>query len=110
MRAIDETTGLYIYNIPTEQLKSYLNWTLPTKTNIYVEGRYVRNYAQPTLPNPTLHYYVVDAKILQPVLMGNKIACDVFFGIKNMFDRQYQVLAGYPMPPEELYGGISVRF
>ncbi|HXY55784.1 MAG TPA: TonB-dependent receptor [Nitrospirota bacterium] len=110
MRAVDETTGLYIYNIPADQLKSYLNWTLPTKTNIYVEGRYVRNYAQPALPNPTLRYTVVDAKILQPVKFGQKVTCDVFFGIKNMFNRQYQVIAGYPMPPEELYGGVSVRF
>jgi outer membrane cobalamin receptor len=110
MRAVDETTGLYLYNIPKEQLKSYLNWTLPTKTNLYIEGRYIKNYAQPTLPNPTLNYTVVDAKVLQPVKLGQKITCDVFFGIKNMFNRQYQAVAGYPMPPEELYGGASVRF
>jgi outer membrane cobalamin receptor len=36
--------------------------------------------------------------------------CDVFFGVKNMFNRQYQVLAGYPAAPEELYGGVSVQF
>ncbi len=110
MNAKDEATGLYVYNVPADQLKSYLNWTLPTRTNIYVEGRYVRNYVQPTLPNPTRYYTVVDAKILQPVMLGQKTTCDVFFGIKNMFDRQYQVIAGYPMPPEELYGGVSVRF
>jgi outer membrane cobalamin receptor len=53
---------------------------------------------------------VVDAKILQPVTLGEKMMCDVFFGVKNLFNRQYQVIAGYPMPPEELYGGVSVRF
>lgn len=110
MKAVDETTGLYVYNIPAEQLKSYVNLTLPTKTNIYLEGRYVRNYSQPVLPNPTQHYTVVDAKILQPVKLGDKMKCDVFFGVKNMFNRQYQVLAGYPAAPEELYGGVSVQF
>jgi outer membrane cobalamin receptor len=110
MNPKDEATGLYVYNVPAKQLKSYLNLALPTNTNIYVEGRYVRNYVQPTLPNPTSHYTVVDAKILQPVVLGQKMTCDVFFGVKNMFNRQYQVLAGYPMPPEELYGGVSVRF
>jgi outer membrane cobalamin receptor len=110
MKAVDETTGLYVYNIPAEQLKSYVNLTLPTKTNIYVEGRYVRNYSQPALPNPSHHYTVVDAKILQPVKLGKKMECDVFFGVKNLFNRQYQVLAGYPAAPEEVYGGVSVRF
>ncbi|HET6365342.1 MAG TPA: TonB-dependent receptor [Nitrospirota bacterium] len=110
MKAVDENTGLYVYNIPAEQLKSYVNLTLPTRTNIYIEGRYVRNYSQPVLPNPTQHYTVVDAKILQPVKLGEKMKCDVFFGVKNMFNRQYQVLAGYPAAPEELYGGVSVQF
>jgi outer membrane cobalamin receptor len=110
MKAVDENTGLYVYNVPAEQLKSYVNLTLPTKTNIYVEGRYVRNYSQPVLPNPTQHYTVVDAKILQPVKLSEKMKCDVFFGVKNMFNRQYQVLAGYPAAPEELYGGVSVQF
>ena len=109
-KAVDENTGLYVYNVPAEQLKSYLNLTLPTKTNVYLEGRYLKNYSQPVLPNPTQHYTVVDAKILQPVKLGEKMKCDVFFGVKNMFNRQYQVLAGYPAAPEELYGGVSVRF
>jgi outer membrane cobalamin receptor len=110
MKPVDENTGLYVYNVPAEQLKSYINLTLPTRTNIYVEGRYVRNYIQPVLPNPSRHYTVVDAKILQPVKLGEKMKCDVFFGVKNMFNRKYEVLAGYPMPPEELYGGVSVQF
>jgi outer membrane cobalamin receptor len=109
-KAVDETTGLYVYNIPAAQLKSYINLTLPTKTNLYIEGRHVRNYSQPALPNPSRHYTVVDSKILQPVRLGEKLECDIFFGFKNMFNRQYQVLAGYPAAPKEVYGGVSVRF
>jgi outer membrane cobalamin receptor len=109
-KAVDENTGVYVYNIPADQLKSYVNLALPTRTNIYIEGRYVRNYSQPVLPNPTHHYTVVDTKILQPIKLGAKLTCDVFFGVKNMFNRQYQVIAGYPAPPEELYGGVSVQF
>ena len=109
-KAVDEGTGLYVYNVPAEQVKSYVNLTLPTKTNLYIEGRYVKNYSQPALPNPSLHYTVVDAKILQTVKLSEKMACDVFFGVKNLFNRQYQVIAGYPAAPEEVYGGVSVRF
>ena len=110
MNPKDEVTGSYVPNVPAAQFKSYVNLTLPTETNIYVEGRYIRNYIQPALSNPSRHYTVVDAKILQPVKLGEKMTCDVFFGVKNMFNRQYQVLAGYPAAPEEVYGGVSVRF
>jgi outer membrane cobalamin receptor len=107
----DEDTGLYVPNVPAAQLKSYVNLTLPTETNIYIEGRYVRNYAQPAPnPNPSMHYTVVDGKISHPVKLGGKVKSDVFFGVKNLFNRQYQILAGYPMPPEEVYGGVSVQF
>ncbi len=107
----DEDTGLYVPNVPAAQLKSYVNLTLPTETNIYIEGRYVRNYAQPAPnPNPSMHYTVVDGKISQPVRLGRKVKSDIFLGVKNLFNRQYQILAGYPMPPEEVYGGVSVQF
>jgi outer membrane cobalamin receptor len=110
MSAKDEITGSYIPNVPAAQLKSYINLTLPTETSIYVEGRNVRNYIQPALPNPSRHYTVVDAKIVQPVKLGQKMKCDVYVGVKNLFNRQYEVLAEYPMPPEELYGGVSLQF
>ncbi len=110
MNPKDENTGLYIPNVPAAQLKSYINLTLSTGTKIYLEGRNVRNYMQPDLPNPSRHYTVVDTKISQPVKLGEKTRCDVFFGVKNAFNRQYQIVGGYPMPPEELYGGVSVQF
>jgi outer membrane cobalamin receptor len=110
MNPKDESTGAYVPNIPAEQFKSYVNMTFSTETNIYIEGRYVRNYIQPTLPNPSRHYTVVDAKIMQPVKVGRNLKCDAYVGVKNLFNRQYEILAGYPMPPEELYGGVSLQF
>ncbi len=106
----DEDTGSYIPNVPAEQLKSYVNLTLPTKTNLYVEGRYVRNYVQTASTNPSQHYTVADAKISQPVPLGRNVTGEIFAGIKNMFNRQYEVVAGYPMPPAEVYGGMSLKF
>ncbi len=110
MNAIDQTTGYYIPGIPAAQIKSYLDLILPSKTKVYVEGRYVRNYIVPLVPNPTRQYTVADAKITQPVVLGQNVKADVYVGVKNMFNREYQVNAGYPMPPLEWFGGASFVF
>ncbi len=109
MNAVDETSGARIYDvIPSDQLKSYVNLALPTKTNLYIEGRWVKNYVKPG--DPSWHYTAVDGKISQMVAVSQGVKADVFVGVKNAFNRQYEIVRGYPMPREEMYGGVSVRF
>ncbi len=110
MNAVDQSTGGYIQGIPATQVKSYLDMTLPSKTKVYVEGRYVRNYIVPGVPNPTREYTVADAKVSQPVVLSQKVKTEVYAGVKNMTNRQYEVNAGYPMPGREWYGGLSAAF
>jgi len=111
MNPKDVDTGGYVPGVPAEQLKSHVNITFPTKTNLYIEGRYVRNYLQPDpTPNPSAHYIVVDAKILQPLTFGSHLKADLFVGIKNLTNRSYEVIAEYPMPPTEVYAGLTARF
>ncbi len=110
MNATDQSTGYYIPGIPAVQAKSYLDIVLPSKTKVYVEGRYIRNYMVPLIPNPTREYTVADAKVSQPVVLSQKVKTEVYAGVKNMFNRQYEVNAGYPMPGREWYGGVSAVF
>ena len=113
MDSRDLDTGDYAPYVPAEQLKSYINITVPRiKTNVYVEGRYVRNYWVQSLgtANPSGHYGVVDAKVLQPLSLWWHLQADVYVGARNLTDRQYQVVAGYPMPPTEVYAGLTVKF
>jgi outer membrane cobalamin receptor len=35
---------------------------------------------------------------------------DLFVGMKNMLNRKYETIAGYPMPPQDLYCGITAQF
>ena len=106
---VDETTGEKIYYvIPESQLKSYINLVLPSKTNIYLEGRMVRNYVKPG--ESAWQYEVADAKITQPVSFGQNTKGEVFIGEKNIFNRQYSTAKGYPMPPAEVFGGVTVKF
>ncbi|HUJ18167.1 MAG TPA: TonB-dependent receptor [Nitrospirota bacterium] len=106
----DQLTSSYIAGIPAAQAKSYVNVTLPGKTNLFIDGRYVRNYTYPGIPNPTQEYTVADAKLSQPVELGQKVKAEIYAGVKNMFNREYQVNAGYPMPGREWFGGVSLVF
>jgi outer membrane cobalamin receptor len=109
LKPIDETTGKKIYyTIPSDQWKSHINIVLPSKTNIYIEGRWVKNYVPEG--NPLWRYGVVDGKITQPVELSQNLKADIFIGIKNAFDREYEVVRYYPMPPKEVYGGVAVKF
>jgi vitamin B12 transporter len=110
MDAVDQLTGGPIPGIPATQVKSYLDLVLPSKTKVYVEARYTRNHFVPDLPNPTHEYTVADAKVSQPVDLGQKVKAEIYAGVKNMTNRQYEVIAGYPMPGREWYGGVSAVF
>jgi outer membrane receptor protein involved in Fe transport len=113
MNTVDQTNGDHIIGAPAEQFKTYFNITVPkVKTNLYLEGRYVRNYWIQTvgISNPSRHYSVFDAKIQQPVTLASYAKTDFFVGVKNMFDRKYEVSGGYPMPPTEFYGGLTIMF
>ncbi|MFA5073859.1 MAG: TonB-dependent receptor [Nitrospirota bacterium] len=109
----DQDNGDHILGAPAEQIKSYLTITLPkVKTTVYLEGRYVRNYWIQSVgaSNPSKHYGVADIKILQPLDFGYSIKTELFAGIKNITNRRYEVSGGYPMPPTELYAGLTARF
>lgn len=111
MDTVDRETGAHILGVPAEQLKSYINITIPKiKTNIYLDGRYVRNYWIAGATNPSSHYVVSDVKISQPVALGSYLRADLFASVKNITNRSYQVSGGYPMPPTEVFGGLTLRF
>ena len=109
MDPVDETTGEKIYYvIPQRQIKSYVNLSLFSIMNLYIEGRIVRNYVKPG--EPSWQYEVVDAKVTMPVSLGQHMKAEVFIGEKNIFNRKYSTVKGYPMPPAEVSGGIALQF
>lgn len=106
---VDETTGNKIYyNIPRTQVKSSLNISVGAKMDVYLEGRMVENYVKPG--EAEWKHSVMDAKVTRKVFSGSKGTGQVFFGMNNIFDRKYQVVRNYPMPPKEIYGGVSMQF
>lgn len=117
---LDEQKGKKIYTIPEEQLKASVSLALPTKTTVYLEGRRVKNYEKPT--EDTWQYGVLNGKITQAVELRQGVRGEVFIGMNNICDRKYSVVrtydfspaenhtGEYPMPPREIFGGVSVQF
>ncbi len=109
MDPVDETTGEKIYYvIPQSQIKSYVNVYLFSIMNLYIEGRIIKNYVKPG--EASWQYEVLDAKVTMPVSLGQHVKADVFIGEKNIFNRKYSTVKGYPMPPAEVSGGVALRF
>lgn len=103
---VDGTTGERIYaHIPRTQIKGSLLIAVDAETYLRFEGRAVENYVRPG--ESEWRYSVYDGKIGQKLSRGGG---DIYFGMRNIFDRRYETLRGYPMPPKEIYGGLTFFF
>ncbi len=102
LNPIDAVTGGRIFYImPREQIKGALMIPLDEATYLRIEGRSAKNYV-PSGESPW-RYSVFDAKLGQRLGGGGEI----YFGMKNIFDRPYETVRNYPMPPKEIYGGLT---
>jgi vitamin B12 transporter len=111
MFPVDELTGDRIFSdishIPDMELGGSLSLALD-QINLSLSGRRVKNYVQPGAEK--WDYYAVDGKIIATLTPEKGSNMDLFVGMKNMFNRKYETIAGYPMPPQELYCGITAQF
>ncbi len=107
MNPIDELTGEKIYyTIPRSQIKGQLTIKLDTDTFLNIDGRSVTNYVRGG--EPDWRYSVYEAKISQKI--GRDRTGEIYFAMSNIFDRKYESVQGYPMPPREIRGGIMVPY
>ena len=112
MFPVDETTGERLFSadthIPDMELGGSLKLAFNEKTSLAFDGRWVKNYVRPD--EDQWEYYVVNGKISRTVQYGKALSMNYFIGMKNMFNRTYETVKGYPMPPAELYAGLSAQF
>jgi len=111
MFPVDLLTGDRIFSdvshIPDMELGGTLSLALD-QINLSLSGRRVKNYVQPGAEK--WDYYAVDGKIIATLTPEKGSRLDLFVGVKNMFNRKYETIAGYPMPPQEFYGGVTAQF
>ena len=104
---VDEVTGEKIYyTIPKKQLKGAVTVSPEKNTYLTVEGRAVENYVRSG--EPVWRYSVYDAKIAEKLSQWK--SAEVYFAMTNIFDRKYETVQGYPMPPREVRGGLSFSY
>lgn len=105
----NELTGEKIYHtIPNVQIGGSLHLALDKDTTLSFDGRRVKNYVKPD--EEKWDYYTVDGKISGKLYSTKDGKGDIFFGMKNMFNRKYEAAKGYPMPGPEVYGGVALQF
>jgi outer membrane cobalamin receptor len=104
---VDELTGEKIYyTIPQTQTKGIITFFSGHDTYLTLEGRSVENYVK--AGERPWRYSVMDAKI---AFRNNRDSrAETFIGMNNIFDRAYEAVQGYPMPPREIRGGVSLQF
>lgn len=110
LNPFDEVTQEKIYSTvsPKNQFKGRLTIAVDTDVYLTVEGRAVENYVRTGTPD--WKYSVYDAKIAQKFGQKGKAKGEIYFAMTNIFDRQYENIQGYPMPPKEIRGGITIPF
>jgi len=74
-----------------------------------LKGRYVQYYVNNT---STLNreYFVVDARLAYEFKIYQKFKGEGFVSLTNALNRDYQIVEGYPMPPQSVNGGVSFAF
>jgi vitamin B12 transporter len=100
----DETTGAKIYTIPESVVKGVLTYYPEKSVYVTLQGRAVHNYAAPG--QSKRRYEVMDIKSAEKIWK----TVEFFVSINNIFNRNYEVVPGYPMPPREVFTGITAQF
>lgn len=104
---VNRNTDERIYDLSRHQVTAVVSVNPFKDTTWSIEGRYVSNYVKSD--KPKWCYFVLDSKISKkfPLSFGEG---EIFIKGKNLLDREYETSKGYPMPPVEFTGGISIKF
>jgi vitamin B12 transporter len=105
---VNELTGEKIYSVPHVQFGGSLHLALDEETRLSFDGRRVKHYVPDG--EEKWDYYTVDGKITGNLFSNKSGKADIFIGMKNMFNRKYETVQGYPMPGPEVYGGVALVF
>ncbi|MGB9697968.1 MAG: TonB-dependent receptor plug domain-containing protein [Thermodesulfobacteriota bacterium] len=105
----DEDTGEPIAAKPKQILNVGLEYATSFGLKTSLRGRYVEYWLNQT-SKLNRDYFVLDAQIAYEFKIYNKFKGEAFLALNNAFNRQYQIVEGYPMPPQAFSGGISLSF
>ncbi|MGQ9695334.1 MAG: TonB-dependent receptor plug domain-containing protein [Thermodesulfobacteriota bacterium] len=105
----DEETGEPISAKPKQILNIGLEYTTSIGLKISLHGRYGEYWLNQT-SKLNRDYFILDAQIRYEFKIYKQFKGEVFLALNNALNRQYQIVEGYPMPPQAFSGGISFAF
>jgi vitamin B12 transporter len=107
LHAVNETTDEFIDTKPRHQFNASIDLGPWAKTNLRVQGKYVKYYNKPS--RKTNSYTTVDLVLKRPFAL-KYFDLEGSLGVKNLFDRDYEVNEGYPMPGRALFANLTALF
>ncbi len=90
------------------QLGAQLDLKPMRDTQVSISGRYAKYYDEPG--RKATSHTVFDLQAKRSFYVDDATEVAVSFGVKNLFDRKYEMNAGYPMPRRQWYAGIDATF
>ena len=103
----DRDTDEYLLGKPRHETHGFVALKPFNETTLRLDGRYLRYYAEASRKDKD--YFVADLSLTHAIIFGD-FAIDATVSVKNLFDKDYEANPGYPMPPRELFAGLTAFF
>jgi outer membrane cobalamin receptor len=103
----DRDTDEYLLGKPRHETHGFVALKPFEETTLRFDGRYLRYYPEDTRKDKD--YFVADLALTHAIMFG-EVAIDATVSMKNLFDKDYEANPGYPMPPRELFAGLTAYF
>jgi len=108
----DDSERDELQNRPEHKIVLEATYQLPWQMSVYGSAQYVaQNYyyaKQDTSDQRRLpEYVVVDFRVNKSAAGG---ALDLYFGINNLLDEDYEQSYGFPVAGRTMYGGVTWKF
>ena len=107
LHAVDKNTDEFIDTKPRHQINASIDLGPWEKTNLRLQGKYLKYYNKPS--RKTSSYTTVDLVLKHPFAF-KYFDLEGSFGVKNIFDRDYEINECYPMPGRALFANLTALF
>jgi len=104
----NETTDQFIAGKARHQAHLFFDIGPIQDTRVRLDGRYLYYYPEATRDDE--NHFVFDASVSRPFIVGNSLELELELSVKNILDEEYEESVGYPMPPRQVFAGLTVYF
>lgn len=104
----NETTDDFIVGKARHEAHLFLDIGPFQDTRLRLDGRYRYFYPEETRNDDS--YFVFDATLTRPFIIGDNLELELQLSAKNLFDEEYEESVGYPMPPRQIFAGLTAYF